>query len=32
VVVFRVDQLDEAIRALTARGLRLLSGDDVYYF
>jgi len=32
VVVFRVDQLDEAIGALTARGLRLLSGDDVYYF
>jgi hypothetical protein len=32
VVVFRVDQLDEAIRALAASGLRLLSGDDVYYF
>lgn len=32
VVVFRVDQLDEAIGALIARGLRLLSGDDVYYF
>jgi len=30
VVVFRVEQLDEAITALTARGMKLLSGDDVY--
>lgn len=30
VVVFRVEQLDEAISALTARGMKLLSGDDIY--
>jgi len=32
VVVFRVDRLDEAIQALTANGMRLLSGDDIYCF
>jgi hypothetical protein len=30
VVVFRVEQLDAAIAALTAHGMRLLTGDDVY--
>lgn len=29
-VVFRVEQLDEAILALQAQGIRILGGDDVY--
>ena len=29
-VVFRVEQLDEAVKALQQDGIRLLSGDEVY--
>ncbi|MDK2887812.1 MAG: hypothetical protein PWP72_690 [Thermoanaerobacter sp.] len=29
-VVFRVEQLDEAIAALQAKGIRILSGEEVY--
>ena len=29
-VVFRVEQLDEAVGALQARGVRILSGEEVY--